>query len=81
MLGHVLHRIHDLADAAVRAIRRRLGNALRPATPNSLVMGTTADLARSKTEMVPEDALPRQRLIVVAVPVLGGLHHEHRLAG
>jgi putative transposase len=66
MLAHVLHSIHDLADAAVRALRRRLGNALRPAATNSLVLGAVADLVRGKTELVAENALLRQQLIVLA---------------
>src|SRR5687767_14646196 len=65
MRAHVLHSIHDLADAAVRALRRRLGNALRPAATNSLVLGAVADLVRGKTELVAENALLRQQLIVL----------------
>jgi hypothetical protein len=66
MLAQILHRVHDLADAAVRAIRRRLGSALRPATTSSLVLGTAADLMRSRTELVAENALLRHQLIVLA---------------
>ena len=66
MLAPILHRAYDLADAAVRAIRRRLGNALRPATTNSLVLGAAADLVRGKPELVAENALLRQQLIVLA---------------
>src|SRR2546422_11678234 len=66
MLAQISHRVHDLADAAVRAIRRRLGSALGPATPGSLVLGTAADLVRSQTELVAENALLRQQLIVLA---------------
>jgi hypothetical protein len=65
MLAQILHRVHDLADAAVWALRRRLGNALRPATTNSLVLGAAADLVRSKPELVAENALLRQQLIVL----------------
>jgi hypothetical protein len=66
MLAPTLHRVHDLADAAVRALRRRLGSALRPATTSSLVLDTAADLVRSKTEPVAENALLRHQLIVLA---------------
>src|SRR5436190_24376314 len=66
MTAYVLHRVYDLADAAVRALRRRLGNALRPVATNSLVLGAAADLVRSKPELVAENALPRQQLIVLA---------------
>ncbi len=66
MLARVLHRVRDLADAAFRAVRRRLADALRPATTSSLVLGTAIDLVRGKAELVAENALLRQQLIVLA---------------
>jgi putative transposase len=66
MLAQILHRVHELADAAVRALRRRLGNALRPATTGSLVLGAATDLVRGKPELVAQNALLRQQLIVLA---------------
>ena len=66
MLAHVLRRVHDLAGAAVRAFRRRLANALRPATTTSLLVGAATDLLRGKPELVAENALLRQQLIVLA---------------
>ena len=66
MLAQILHRVHDVADAAVRALRRRVGHALRPATTSSLVLGAAADLVRSKPELVAENALLRQQLTVLA---------------
>ena len=66
MLADVLHRVHSLADAAVRTLRRRLGSALRPATTSSLVLGGAADLVRSKAELVAENALLRQQMIILA---------------
>ena len=65
MLVHLLHSVHGLADAAFRAFRRRLGNALRPATTNSLVLGAATDLVRGKPELVAENALLRQQLIIL----------------
>jgi putative transposase len=65
MLAHPLHRVL-LADAAFRAFRRCLGNAVRPATNGSLVLGAATDLVRSKTELVAENALLRQQLIVLS---------------
>ena len=59
MLARVLHCICDLAEAAARAVHRRLGNALRPATTSSLVLGTPTDLLRSKPALVAENALLR----------------------
>jgi transposase InsO family protein len=64
MLVHVLHRA--CRRAAVRALRHRAGSALRPATTNSLVLGSATDLLRSKPELVAENALLRQQLIVLA---------------
>ena len=65
MLVHLLHSVHGLADAAFRAFRRRLGNALRPATTNSLVLGAATDLVRGKPELVADNALLRQQLIIL----------------
>jgi len=66
MLAQILHRVHDLVDAAVRALHRRLGTALRPVATNSLVLGAAADPVRGKPELVAENALLRQQLIVLA---------------
>jgi transposase InsO family protein len=66
MLGRVQHRVHDLAHAAVRTVRRRLTNALRPAATSSLALGAATDLVRSKAELIAENALLRQQLIVLA---------------
>ena len=66
MFPHALHRVYDLAGAAVRAFRRRLGSAVRPATTSSLVLGAVTDLVRGKAESVAENALLRQQLIVLA---------------
>ena len=66
MLAHVLHRACQRAGAAVRAFRHRVRSALRPATTNSLVLGSAIDLLRSKPEPVAENALLRQQLIVLA---------------
>jgi hypothetical protein len=66
MLAHVLHRACGHARAAVRAIRRRLGSALRPATTSSLVLGVATDLVWGKAELGAENALLRQQPIVLA---------------
>ena len=66
MFAHVLHRVYDLARAAVGAFRRRLGSAVRPATTSSVVLGAVTDLVRGKAELVAENALLRQQLIVLA---------------
>jgi putative transposase len=66
MLRRVPRRALYLAGAAIRAVRRRLSTMLRPATTGSLVLGTATDLARTKPELVAENALLRQQLIVLA---------------
>src|SRR5262245_60262152 len=66
MLGRLLRRLHDLADAAIRAVRCHLTNALHPAAASSLVLGAAADLVRRKPELVVENAFLRQQLIVLA---------------
>ena len=48
MLAHALHRVEAVVDAALRAFRRHLGNALRTAATDSLVLGAAADLVRSR---------------------------------
>ena len=63
MLARVRHCDRDLADAAGRAVRRRLANALRLATTSSLVLGTATDLLRGKPELVAENALLRRQLL------------------
>src|ERR687886_1067232 len=64
MATHVLQRLLGAARAATQALRRRLLAATRPAaTP--LLTGTVADLARTKSELLAENALLRHQLIVL----------------
>src|ERR687886_2473971 len=64
MATHVLQRLLGAARAATQALRRRLLAATRPAaTP--LLTGTVADLARTKPELLAENALLRHQLIVL----------------
>ena len=64
MLARLLCRVTGSARAALQALRRRLLVATKPAAP-TLVAGALADLARSKPELVAENALLRQQLIVL----------------
>ena len=66
MVANLLERIRPLADTAIRAIARRVARWAKPAASASLVLGTGADLARSRPELVAEHALLRQQLIVLA---------------
>ena len=61
MLARLLRRVTGTGHAA---LRRRLLAATRPAALR-LVTGALADLARSKPELVAENALLRQQLVVL----------------
>ena len=64
MLACVLTQIHRFASAGTRALRDCLARWTRPTT-SSVVLGTAADLVRSKPELVADNALLRQQLIVL----------------
>src|SRR5215216_938520 len=64
MATHLLQRLLAAGRATAQALRRRLAAATRPATA-PLVAGTLADLARTKPELLAENALLRQQLIVL----------------
>src|SRR4051812_31337505 len=66
MLGRLLRRLRDLADAAIRAVRCHLADALHPTATSSLLVGAATDLVRSKPEPVVENAFLRQQVIVLA---------------
>src|SRR5262245_41319810 len=51
--------------ARVLSILRHLARRIRAATANSPVLGTAADLARSKPELIAENAFLRQQLVVL----------------
>ena len=64
MLARVLTQIRRLAGTDLRAICGCLARWTRLPT-NSAVLGTAADLVRSKPELVAENALLRRQLIVL----------------
>jgi putative transposase len=64
MLARLLHHLTRAGHAALRAMRRRVLAATHPAPP-VVVAGALADLARSKGELVAENALLRQQLVVL----------------
>jgi putative transposase len=66
MLGRLLRTIRRRAEAGFRATRRRLAAWTRPDTSPSLVLGAVADLRRSRSALIAENALLRQQLIVLA---------------
>jgi putative transposase len=61
---HLLHVIKHLSNRCALRVRQRLLSWIRPAR-SSLLLGTVADLARSKSELVAENALLRQQLIIL----------------
>ena len=65
MHAHLLDRARRLASTAMDVLRSRLLRWTRPATASSLILGAAADLVRSRSELVAENALLRQRLIVL----------------
>jgi hypothetical protein len=66
MLACLLERVRPFVRTAIRALARRVARSTRPATSTSLMVGTVADLVRSRPDLVAENALLRQQLIVLA---------------
>jgi putative transposase len=64
MFANLLHPFQDLVTTAVHAIRKRIATWTKP-TPNPLVFGGVQDFARSKPQLIIENALLRQQLIVL----------------
>jgi putative transposase len=64
MLARLVRHVATAGHAALRALRRRVLAAAKPAAP-ALVVGTLTDLMRSKPELVAENALLRQQLVVL----------------
>jgi putative transposase len=61
---HLLHRLVTLGRAAAHGLCRRLVAAMRPAIA-PVAVGTLADLARSKSAPIAENALLRHQLAVL----------------
>src|SRR5262245_48597790 len=66
MLAYLLERFRPLAGTAIPALKRRVARWTKPAASTSLVLGTVADLGRSRSELVAENALLRHQRIVLA---------------
>ena len=64
MSTHLLRHLIAAGRRAARAFRRRLLTISRPVT-TPLIAGTLADLARSKPELLAENALLRQQLVIL----------------
>src|SRR5918997_3133973 len=64
MCSRPLPRLRTAGRAAAQALRRRLRAATRPAAA-PLLTGVLADLARTKPELLAENAFLRQQLIIL----------------
>ena len=64
MLTRLLRQCAHAARSFVRTLRLRIAAATRPVAP-ALVVGTLADLARSRPAPVAENALLRQQLLIL----------------
>ena len=64
MCSRLLHRPWTAGRAAAQALHRRLAAATRPAAA-PLVTGALADLARTKPDLLTENALLRQQLLIL----------------
>src|SRR5215210_2495126 len=64
MCSRLLRHLLTAGRATARTLRRRLAAATRPAAA-PLVTGTLADLARTKPQLVAENALLRQQLLIL----------------
>src|ERR687894_158521 len=64
MCSRLLHRLWAASRAAAQALHRRLAAATRPAAA-PLVTGALADLARTKPDLLAENALLRQQLLIL----------------
>jgi len=66
MLAPLLDQPRQVVRKCADAFRRRLLRLSRPTASPSLVLGTTTDLLRGRSELVAENALLRHQLIVLA---------------
>ena len=64
MATHLLQRLLGAGRAVAQALRRRLLATTRPAAA-PLLTGAVADLARTKPELLAENALLRQQLLIL----------------
>src|SRR5919199_4366346 len=64
MCSRLLHRLVTAVQTTARALGRRLAAATRPAAA-PLLTGALADLARTKPELLAENALLRQQLLIL----------------
>ncbi len=64
MVARLLARVRQIARHVAHALGRRLAAATTPAA-SPLVGGALADLVRSKSALIAENALLRQQIIIV----------------
>jgi transposase InsO family protein len=64
MLARLVRRLSATVQALARTLRRHLRAATKPAAA-PLVVGTLADVARSRSDLLVENALLRQQVIIL----------------
>ncbi len=64
MIARLFRRLSAVSQALARALERRLRAATKPAAA-PLIVGTMADMGRSKPQLLVENALLRQQLIIL----------------
>jgi len=64
MFAHLVRQFATLARVTAQALHRHLLAITKP-TATSLVVGTLADVVRSKSALIAENALLRQQLIIL----------------
>ena len=63
-MNHVLNSIKRLTRMCLQLLQQNFRDWTKP-PPTTLMLGTVHDLARSKSELVAENALLRQQLIIL----------------
>src|SRR5262245_57540398 len=66
MCACLLDRVRRVVRTAIHFVRGHLLRLTRPATTTSQVLSVAADLVRSRSDLVAENALLRQQLIILA---------------
>ncbi|MHB8629091.1 MAG: hypothetical protein ACYDBJ_22265 [Aggregatilineales bacterium] len=64
LLSNILHQVAEMGRSVVNQIETRIKSCTKP-TSESLIGGTAADLLKSKSELIAENAFLRQQLIVM----------------
>jgi putative transposase len=64
MLGSILQRVQSVVEYGLKPVGHALARWTKPLAP-APVVGTLADLSRSKRQLIAENLLLRQQLIIL----------------